>query len=314
MSDSEGEDEIKYVPFSQRSEWNDVTPIKQDDGDNPICQIAYTEQFTDTMNYFRAILHKNERSERALSLTDEVITLNPANYTAWYFRRLLLDALKSDLRKELEYVTKIGLRNPKNYQIWQHRKLCVEKLGDYSQELKYIADHIEADSKNYHAWAYRQWVVSTYNLWDGELDYLDEVLKADMRNNSAWNQRYFVVTRNRTRPFTTELRDTEIDFAFKWIRKAPNNESPWVYLKGLFMNDKYASNPDLKTKCVDFREQFVTSPHVASLLVDIYQEEGSKESINKALELCNMLETSLDNIHRKFWIFRKDQLLKELAK
>jgi hypothetical protein len=43
---------------------------------------------SETMNYFRAILRKDERSSRALHLTTEVIKLNPANYTAWYFRRL----------------------------------------------------------------------------------------------------------------------------------------------------------------------------------------------------------------------------------
>jgi hypothetical protein len=30
-----------YVPFSQREEWKDVTPVLQDDGPNPVCKIAY---------------------------------------------------------------------------------------------------------------------------------------------------------------------------------------------------------------------------------------------------------------------------------
>lgn len=66
----------------------------------------------------RAILQKNEHSERALRLTAEVLEYNAANYTIWTFRRSVLQTLKSDLRKELEYVGHIGKENEKNYQIW----------------------------------------------------------------------------------------------------------------------------------------------------------------------------------------------------
>jgi protein farnesyltransferase/geranylgeranyltransferase type-1 subunit alpha len=37
----------------------------------------------DTMNYFRAVIQAEEKSERALELTTDVISVNSANYTAW---------------------------------------------------------------------------------------------------------------------------------------------------------------------------------------------------------------------------------------
>jgi protein farnesyltransferase/geranylgeranyltransferase type-1 subunit alpha len=70
------------------------------------------------MNYFRAIVQMNERSERALALTAEAIDMNAANYTAWYYRRLCLEATEADMKKELEFVNEMAEENPKNYQIW----------------------------------------------------------------------------------------------------------------------------------------------------------------------------------------------------
>lgn len=35
------------------------------------------------MDYFRAILQKEEYSERVLSLTEHIIRMNPAHYSVW---------------------------------------------------------------------------------------------------------------------------------------------------------------------------------------------------------------------------------------
>jgi len=108
---------MDFVPFAERQEWQDIKPVEQNDGPHPICPIDYTSDFSEVMGYFRAVMHANEKSERALALTTEVIRMNPANYTAWYYRRLVLDELKSDLHSELDFTAEIAGEHPKNYQL-----------------------------------------------------------------------------------------------------------------------------------------------------------------------------------------------------
>jgi len=154
--------------YSDSADWADVTPLEPHEGPNPIVPIAYTDEFKETMNYFRAILQLDERSDRAWELTEDVIEQNPANYTAWYYRRILLKDLNKDLGKEMEFCSETAEDNPKNYQVWHHRRCLVTILNDPSQELEFtrhILD-LDEDSKNYHAWAHRFVLLCfTYNRY-----------------------------------------------------------------------------------------------------------------------------------------------------
>lgn len=110
MADSSDEEfPTEWIPYSKRPEWRDVTPLEQDDGENPVVVIAYSEkcksfvlnfksfrliQFfsfilvivKDVYNYFRAIISSGEKSLRALYLTDDALKLNASNYTVWQYR------------------------------------------------------------------------------------------------------------------------------------------------------------------------------------------------------------------------------------
>eukprot|EP00128_Syssomonas_multiformis_P002125 Colp12_sorted_trinity150504_noHs@9524 len=292
--------------FSERPEWADIKPIPQDDGPQPVVAIAYTDEFKECMDYLRAVMRVNEMSERAFDLTVRAIDLNPANYTCWQYRRLLLKALKKDLKKELDFLDMVAEENPKNYQIWHHRRVVVEWLNDASRELPFTAEMIEGDSKNYHAWTHRQWVVSTFKLWEGELAYVDELLGEDLRNNSAWNHRYFVVAK--TSGFTDEVISKELETTFRYLRRAPGNESAWNYLRGCLKGRMFSEFPAVE----EFLEKMLVekidgdSAHIKSLLVDILEERASKGDLSadgKTVEILEQLAKE-DPIRAKYWNYR----------
>jgi len=257
--------------------FHDLKPVPQDDGPNPVCQIDYSPAFTAAYDYLRAVLRTNEQSPRALQLSHLCLTLNPANYTVWHFRRLCLRAISSTslttgssttssatavqhqtdpalIQSDLELAAALGGTNPKNYQLWYHRRALLEQvvdtdtlLADYlPAELDYIHSVLQQDGKNYHAYSHRQWIVKAVNdkdVWNRELDFCDALIQADPRNNSAWNQRWFAVHHAASRPTQTSLdlvtAVQEIDYAIAGARLDPCNESPWRYLIGLVREQVY---------------------------------------------------------------------------
>jgi protein farnesyltransferase/geranylgeranyltransferase type-1 subunit alpha len=64
--------------------WADIEPLPQDDGGlHPLAAIAYSDEYSEAMGYLRAVMAKNEYSERVLELTEHIIGMNPAHYTVW---------------------------------------------------------------------------------------------------------------------------------------------------------------------------------------------------------------------------------------
>lgn len=74
--------------YSSDPEWANVQPIPLNDGSDsgalPLATIAYAADYLEAMSYLRAVMAANEMSERALKLTEDIISLNPAHYTVWY--------------------------------------------------------------------------------------------------------------------------------------------------------------------------------------------------------------------------------------
>lgn len=125
--------------MADADDYADVVPVPLDDGECPPASIAFSQHYTVIMGVFRALYGKKELSARALALTEQAITLNPANYTAWAYRRQCIDKIatrfveKADksglsalLAHEFTYTDDISADSPKNYQLWGHRRWLTE--------------------------------------------------------------------------------------------------------------------------------------------------------------------------------------------
>ncbi|KDP42807.1 hypothetical protein JCGZ_23749 [Jatropha curcas] len=328
MDSDDDQQPEEIVPLSQRPEWSDVIPVRQDDGPNPVVPIAYKPEFEETMNYFRALYLSDERSPRALQLTHQAILLNPGNYTVWHFRRLVLEALNIDLHEELDYIERIAKKNTKNYQIWHHRRWAAEKLGidATAKELEFTRKILSLDAKNYHAWSHRQWVLQALGGWEDELNYIRQLLEDDVFNNSAWNQRYFVITRSPFLGGLKAMRESEVKYTIEAILANPENESPWRYLRGLYKDDTESWINDHQVSTVCLKVLSVKTNHIFALstLLDLLCHGfKAKQEFRDAVDalrasdpdppepdlakaVCSVLER-VDPMRVNYWIWRKNK-------
>ncbi|CAG9461862.1 unnamed protein product [Pedinophyceae sp. YPF-701] len=221
----------------------------------PVVSIAYREEDAAALRDMRMAMEKQDLSEAALGVTERAIDANAADYTAWAWRWRCLEALRSDLDQELEWLEPNMLSNPKNYQMWNHRRrvagaLCAADgpavLGPrVAAELAFVEEALRDDAKNYHAWAHRQHFVGAVLAGaDGaaaaqeEAEFTDRLIERDARNNSAWNHRMYVL-RASMGAATSEADATNVvrrELAYAWRRIHPvghYNESAWAYARGL---------------------------------------------------------------------------------
>ncbi|KAK9875080.1 hypothetical protein WA026_005875 [Henosepilachna vigintioctopunctata] len=315
MSSASSDEELgtEYTFYRDKPDWKDIEPLSQDE-DDPVVAIDYSPEFTDVFNYFRAIVSKGEKSERALILTKDAVKLNPANYTVWQYRREVLKELNKDLYEELCFIEAIIFKQPKNYQVWQHRRILVEWVNDPKYEKNVTKIAIEKDAKNYHAWQHRQWVIKRFNLYEDELNFVEKLIELDVRNNSAWNHRYFII--NNSTGFTEDILRKEIDFTLENIRKATENESSWNYLRGLVLhnNQGLSGNKTITEFCESLYSSGNKSSFLLSLIVDICGEQASKGvvdadvKIERGRALCEELATKIDPIRKNYWRYIAENL------
>jgi len=102
--------------------------------------------------------------------------------------------------------------------------------------------------------------------------------------------------------------DRELEYTKVAIAVAPQNQSPWNYLRGVLR--KYGKGLEALKR---FAEQFadlekedeIKSSHALDFLADVYAEKQERERSGKALEL---LARRYDPIRRNYWNYRRSLL------
>ncbi|EIM22696.1 protein prenylyltransferase [Wallemia mellicola CBS 633.66] len=298
--------------YAERDDFKDLTPIEQDEGPSPLAPINYSQKYKDAMDMFRAVVNANEKSERALGLTEDIIRMNAGHYTVWHYRTSIIVELGLDLQAELKLMDELSTEYLKSYQVWHHRRLCVESSRDLAvSELKFVAELFYAtdDPKNYHTWVYRQWILTYFDkiLHDDdrrhEFEFIESLITDDIYNNSVWSHRFFCLFKLGWLETTL---DNEIDYVLSLISKAPSNMSSWNYLRGILkVNDQGLNNQ----RIMQFSETLINAksasddmrPPLPALewLADAALEDKNPIATKRYLEL-----KALDPIRKNYWSWK----------
>lgn len=285
------------------------------------------------MGYLRAVMAAKEYSHRVLELTSHIISLNPAHYTVWLYRASTLFSLDLSVAEELEWVNEVALENQKNYQIWHHRQLLIDHLVPTlsptgfkkleESEREFMTQMFHQDGKNYHVWSYRQYLCRKLDMFnEEEIQSIELLLRKDIRNNSAWSHRFFVVfsdpycsTRgSKATEYDPKIPDVvlerEIEFSKAATFEAPQNQSPWNYLRGVLRKGgrKLSSLECFAgefAKIGDDEEEDVRSSHALDFLADVWTEKGEVKKADKALRL---LGDKYDRVRKNYWDWRREAL------
>lgn len=257
-------------------------------------------------------------------MTYKALKLNPANYTVWFYRRILLRELGKDLNQELKLISNIIDQNPKNYQVWQHRRNVVELLQDPSKELEFTEKILQQDSKNYHAWQYRQWVTKNFSLWDQEIEFVNNLITVDYKNNSAWNHRFFCL---KNTDHSESVLNREIDYCFEKLNLNINNESVWNYLRGLvdLMIREGSAYPEkiiqYCDKKLESKKEDELSPFLIAFKIDYNwskanqkknsDENEVKECVQQSIQYLNLLAEKYDTIRTNYWKYLQSKWKQE---
>lgn len=155
----------------------------------------------------------------------ELLSSNPEYYTAWNYRRQVLQyqfsqagdsddetaahSISELIINDLHFLIPLLRSFPKCYWIWNYRLWLLDEARRllplpearqiWQQELALVGKMLTLDSRNFHGWGYRRFVVETLkelgtaeeatSMTQKEFEYAKKMIGANLSNFSAWHYR-----------------------------------------------------------------------------------------------------------------------------
>lgn len=301
-----------------------------------VCMFSFTQDHYSLFRRLKRLLDEERFQLENLDVSTQVIDINPQHYTAWYFRRKVIQANYSEceeidrtqfLREELRFVRGVCDRAPKCYQSWWHLRQVREWLGFDPEELEFASRQLERDAKNMYVWSHRTWFVRSYvsverDILVRELDFSSQVISRDCRNNSAWCYRHFIFSSLKKMDMLREPNFLEeVEYIVNWLVFAPHNDSIWNYVISFFSKIMVRGDSDPSRETLATNLSFGHAPSSFRDAVDaIYEshrdschqvvfikacmayEEGDEDFVSDAFKLLQ----TVDPVRRFYWRWRAD--------
>ena len=168
---------------------------------------------------------EHEYTLETLKKISELLSSNPEYYTAWNYRRQVLQyqfsqaggsddetaahSIAELIINDLHFLIPLLRSFPKCYWIWNYRLWLLDEARRllplpearqiWQQELALVGKMLTLDSRNFHGWGYRRFVVETLkelgtaeeatSMTQKEFEYAKKMIGANLSNFSAWHYR-----------------------------------------------------------------------------------------------------------------------------
>jgi len=211
-------------------------------------EIAKIEDFQTKVTSLLSKRSAPQLSEEALQSCTSVLDINPEFYTAWNYRREILQDLDKTmgaaafhrvLENEMKFTEKSIAMNPKSYWSWLHRTWVSSRLGElcnWNRELALCTKLLALDNRNFHCWHYRKYVTDKSRITtQAEFDFTTKKIGESFSNYSAWHTRSYLFPQLYGSESATVKQ--ALGKEFELVRNAfytePNDQSAWFYHKWL---------------------------------------------------------------------------------